>query len=39
MGTDQEVADVVAYLSSPRASWINGVNLVVDGGFTKRVGF
>lgn len=39
MGTPEEVADAVAFLASARASWITGVNLVVDGGFTKRVAF
>ncbi len=39
MGTAAEVADIVAVLASPVASWVNGANLVVDGGFTKRVGF
>ena len=39
MGTDDEIADVVAFLASPRASWVNGANVVVDGGYTKRVGF
>ncbi|NKB41371.1 MAG: SDR family oxidoreductase, partial [Ilumatobacter sp.] len=39
MGTGDEVADVVAFLASPRASWMNGANLVVDGGYTKQVGF
>ena len=39
MGTAQEVANVVAMLASPAASWVNGANVVVDGGYTKRVGF
>jgi 3-oxoacyl-[acyl-carrier protein] reductase len=39
MGTDDEIADVVAFLSSSRASWVNGANVVVDGGYTKQVGF
>lgn len=39
MGRPEEVADAVAFLASERASWITGVNLIVDGGFTKRVAF
>ena len=37
LGCAQEVANAVAFLASPAAAWITGVNLVVDGGFTKRV--
>jgi 3-oxoacyl-[acyl-carrier protein] reductase len=35
MGTPEEVADVVAFLASDRASWITGVCLAVDGGQHK----
>ena len=31
MGTPEEVADVVAFLASERASWVTGVCLAVDG--------
>ena len=30
-GRDDEVGDVVAFLASPRASWISGTTVVVDG--------
>jgi len=37
MGTPEEVAKAVAFIASPAASFITGANLVVDGGFTRRI--
>ena len=36
-GSPQDVANSIVFLSSPLAKHVTGVNLVVDGGFTKRV--
>jgi 3-oxoacyl-[acyl-carrier protein] reductase len=35
MGTPEEVADVVAFLVSERASWVTGACVVIDGGQHK----
>lgn len=35
-GTPEEVGDVVAFLVSPRASWIAGACVVVDGGQSRQ---
>jgi len=37
MATPQEIADVTVYLSSPRASFVSGANVVVDGTATQRI--
>jgi 3-oxoacyl-[acyl-carrier protein] reductase len=39
MGTVEEVAKAIVFLASPASSWTTGTNLIVDGGFTKRVHF
>ena len=31
LGKPEEVADVIVFLASPRANWINGRNIPVDG--------
>lgn len=34
-GTPEELADVIAFLASRRASWVNGTTVVVDGGQSR----
>ncbi len=37
MGTPQEIANTVVFLASERSSFTTGINMVVDGGITKRI--
>lgn len=39
LGTAQDVANAVTFLASDAARHVNGANLTVDGGFTKRVNY
>ena len=39
LGQPAEVANAIAFLASPAASLITGANLVIDGGYTKRIKF
>lgn len=34
-GTPQEVANVISFLASPKASFVTGTTIVVDGGYTS----
>jgi NAD(P)-dependent dehydrogenase (short-subunit alcohol dehydrogenase family) len=37
LGTPEDIAEAVAYLDSPAGSYVNGHDLVVDGGVTHAV--
>ena len=37
LGRPEEVADLVAFVASPLAGYINGANLRIDGGSTAVV--
>jgi 3-oxoacyl-[acyl-carrier protein] reductase len=39
MAVPQDVANAVTFLSSPRASFVSGVNMIVDGAMTDRVNY
>ncbi len=39
LGTPDEVARCVVFLASPAASWVTRTNMVIDGGFTRRIQF
>lgn len=35
IGSPQDIADAILFLASPRSSYINGADMVVDGGFCR----
>lgn len=38
-GQSEDVAKTIAFVASPASGWTTGTNVVVDGGYTKRVQF
>jgi NAD(P)-dependent dehydrogenase (short-subunit alcohol dehydrogenase family) len=38
VGTPEDIAAAIAFLASDEAGFINGANLVVDGGLTAGMG-
>jgi NAD(P)-dependent dehydrogenase (short-subunit alcohol dehydrogenase family) len=38
-GTPAEIAEVIHFLASPQASWVNGCNIDCDGGLTAQLEF
>ena len=38
-GVSEDVAKTIVFLASPASSWTTGTNVIVDGGYTKRVQF
>jgi 3-oxoacyl-[acyl-carrier protein] reductase len=39
MAEPQEIANAAVFLSSPRASFVSGINMIVDGAMTDRVNY
>jgi 3-oxoacyl-[acyl-carrier protein] reductase len=39
MAAPQDVANAAVFLSSPRASFVSGINMIVDGAMTDRVNY
>jgi len=37
IGQPEEIADAIVYLASERSAYVNGVDLTVDGGFTRNL--
>jgi len=37
VGFPEEFADVVVFLCSERASYVNGLNMLVDGGLSRGI--
>lgn len=37
LGTPEEIGNVIAFLASAKASYVNGVNLLIDGGLAKGI--
>ncbi|TAL01920.1 MAG: SDR family oxidoreductase [Rhodospirillaceae bacterium] len=38
-GVAEDVAKTIVFVASPASSWTTGTNIIVDGGYTKRVQF
>jgi NAD(P)-dependent dehydrogenase (short-subunit alcohol dehydrogenase family) len=38
-GTPEDIARTLVFLASPASSYTTGTNIVIDGGYTKRVQF